>query len=91
MMSLMRSGGENAKIQDSTSASSGNMGGPPEMGGMPGGMGAPPEMGVGSLPASGNQASSISADTTPRAASIAEKTPSALFDTLIKLLEKKIQ
>ncbi|MCA2001217.1 MAG: hypothetical protein LDL51_05065 [Chloroflexi bacterium] len=89
MMSLMRGGGETAKSQNSASASGGNMGGPPEMGGMPGGMGAPPEM--GGMPNSGNQASSANADKTSRADSITTKTPSALFDTLIKLLEKKIQ
>ena len=70
-----------------TGAGGGGMGGPPDMGGgMPGG-GGPSGM-PGGMTSTGN--TSASSDTSARPA-MSTSTPSALFDAVIELLQKKIQ
>ena len=70
-----------------TGAGGGGMGGPPDMGGgMPGG-GGPNGMPSG-MTSTGN--TSTSSDTSARPA-MSTSTPSALFDAVIELLQKKIQ
>lgn len=67
----------------STSGGGGGMGGPPDMGGgMPGG-----GMPSGGIPGGGT--TSTSTDTSTRSA-MGTGVPTALFDTVIKLLEKKL-
>jgi hypothetical protein len=76
-------GGTNTSAGASTTG--GGMGGPPEMGGMPGG--GPGGMPSGGMPA-GTTSASGDANVTPV---MDTSTPSALFEAVIKLLEKKLQ
>lgn len=85
MMSLMR-GNSGANNPEAEAASGGGFpgGGPPDMGGgFPGG-GMP-----GGMTGGGIQNTSASAEETTRPAM--QGTPSALFDTIISLLEEKVQ
>lgn len=84
MMSLMQgNGGSNNSGAASAASEGGGMGGPPDMGGMPGG--AP-----GGMTGGGTQNTSTGEEETTRP-SMSMGTPTALFDSVIKLLEKKIQ
>jgi len=75
-------GSGSSDTSPATSAGGGGAGGPPDMGGMPGGMpgGAMPSTGTTS--ASGNTGAAPVMDTSA---------PSALFDAVIELLQKKVQ
>ncbi len=81
------SGGAGSSAASSTSGTSGggNAGGPPNIGGggFPGG--GPGEMTGGAMPSGGTTSTSSNR---PRMSS---STPSALFDSVIKLLQKKVQ
>ncbi|MBL8078569.1 MAG: hypothetical protein JNM55_11450 [Anaerolineales bacterium] len=81
------SGSSNASSTNSTNGS-GDAGGPPDMGGggFPGG--GPGGMTGGAMPSSGT--TSTGSDTTERPA-MSMSTPSALFDSVIELLQKKVQ
>lgn len=86
MFSMMQGNGESGSASGNTSTvggGGGGMGGPPEMGGgIPGGV-------SGGMPGGGVQTTSTSKEETTHPASIG--TPTALFDAVIKLLEKKVQ
>jgi hypothetical protein len=74
-----------------TGASGGGMGGPPDMGGggMPGGGGGP---GGGGMPGGASSTTTTSTSKNTSAAPVLDtSTPSALFDTVIEILQKKIQ
>jgi hypothetical protein len=75
------SGGSNTSAAASTSG--GDMGGPPEVGG-----GGPGGMPSGGMPSTGT--TSASDDTSARP-TMDTSTPTALFEAVIKLLEKKLQ
>ena len=53
-----------------------------------GGMGGPPEMGGGGMPGGGTTTASDDTGTRP---AMDTSTPTALFDAIIKILEKKVQ
>jgi hypothetical protein len=85
MFAITQSGSGRSSTTDAASTSGsggGDMGGPPEMGGggMPGGMSSVATTGT----------TSASSDTSARPA-MDTSTPSALFDAVIELLQKKIQ
>lgn len=73
-----------------TGASGGGMGGPPDMGGggMPGGGGGP---GGGGMPGGASSTTTSTSKNTSAAPVMDTSTPSALFDTVIEILQKKIQ
>ena len=74
-----------SKTSSTTGASGGGAGGPPDMGGMPGG-------GPGGMPGGGFSSTgttSTNSDTSAKTAMMTN-TPSASFDAVIKLLEKKL-
>ncbi|CAG0977753.1 hypothetical protein ANAEL_01550 [Anaerolineales bacterium] len=77
------SGNTTASGTTSTSSGGGGMGGPPDMGGGLGG-----EF-PGGMPGGGGMTTSSSSDQSSRPATTG--TPTVLFDTAIKLLEKKLQ
>jgi hypothetical protein len=86
MMSLMRgnSGSTNTEAASASGGGGGGgMGGPPDMGGMPG-SGFP-----GGMTGGGAQTTTAGEEETTRPAM--QGTPSALFDTIISLLEEKVQ
>jgi hypothetical protein len=77
----------NASSTSGTSTNGGGAGGPPDMGGMPGG--GPSGMpGGGGMPSTGTTSTSNSANAAP---AMDTSTPSALFDVVIELLQKKVQ
>ena len=80
------SSGKSSSSDASSTAgeSGGGMGGPPEMGGMPGGV---PSGMPGGMASTG--ATSASEDESTRPA-MSTSTPSALFDAVIELLQKKV-
>lgn len=75
-----------SKTSSTVNAGGGGAGGPPDMGGIPGG--GPGGMPGGGFPSTGN--TSASSDTSSRT-TMTTGIPSALFDTVIKLLENKVQ
>ena len=75
-----------SKISSTSSTNGGAVGGPPDMGDMPGG--DPGGMPVGAIPSTGTTSASSGTNTTPV---MDTSTPSALFDTVIELLQKKVQ
>jgi hypothetical protein len=80
-------GASNASSTSGTSTNGGGAGGPPDMGGMPGG--GPGGMpGGGEMPSTGTTSTSNSANAAPV---MDTSTPSALFDVVIELLQKKVQ
>jgi TolA-binding protein len=85
VFALTQGTGNNSSNASSTSgAVGGDAGGPPDIGGMTGGgLGG---ITGGAMPSSGN--TSVSGDTSPI---MDTSTPSALFDTAIELLKKKVQ
>ena len=87
MMSLMRgnSGSTNTEAASASGGGGGSgMGGPPEMGGMPPGGGMP-----GGMMGGGVQNTTAGEEETTRPAM--QGTPTALFETIINLLEEKVQ
>jgi hypothetical protein len=80
------SGSKNSSDASSTSgANGGEMGGPPDMGGMPGG-------GPGGMPGGMTSTGTTSSSSDTSAAPVMDtSTPSALFDAVIELLQKKVQ
>lgn len=83
MFAITQNGGGRSSTSDTSSTS--------EAGG--GGMGGPPEMGGGGMPGGGmpSTGTTSASDDTSAMPAIDTSTPSALFDAVIKLLEKKIQ
>ena len=81
------SGSSNA-ASTSGAGGGGGMGGPPYMGGMPGG--GPDEMPGGNFSAPTTKTTSASSDASAIRV-MDTSTPSALFDAVIELLEKKVQ
>jgi len=82
MFSIAQSEGNSGNTNSSGTTSTsggGGMDGPPDMGGMPG----------GGFPGGGGTTTSSSDDQTSKSAMTG--TPTALFDAVIKLLEKKLQ
>ena len=75
-----------SKTSSTSSTNGGAVGGPPDMGDMPGG--DPGGMPVGAIPSTGTTSASSGTNTTPV---MDTSTPSALFDTVIELLQKKVQ
>ena len=79
------SGKSSASDASSTAGESGGgMGGPPEMGGMPGGV---PSGMPGGMASTGTTSTSEEESTRP---AMSTSTPSALFDAVIELLQKKV-
>ena len=78
---------DSSKTSSTTGANTGGVGagGPPDMGGMPGG--GPGETGSGA-PSTGTTSAGNSTSSMP---AMSTGTPSALFDTAIELLKKKVQ
>ena len=74
----------NTNSSGTTSTSGGGMGGPPEMGGMPGGV-------PGGMPGGMTASGTTTSDEESARPAMDTSTPSALFDAVIKLLEKKLQ
>ncbi len=87
MFAITQGGSGRSSTTDTTSTSGageGGMGGPPEMGGMPGG-------GQGGMPGGISTGSTTASDSEGTRPAMDTSTPSALFDAVITLLEKKIQ
>jgi hypothetical protein len=76
-----------SKASSTSAGGGGGAGGPPDMGGMPGG--SPGGMPGGGMPSTGT--TSNTNNTSVKTAMNITGTPSALFDTAIALLEKKVQ
>ena len=76
-------GSGSSDTSPATSAGGGGAGGPPDMGGMPGGM-----PGGGAMPSTGTTSESGNTGAAPVMDTSA---PSALFDAVIELLQKKVQ
>jgi hypothetical protein len=91
MLAITRGSGGGSSPSDAASTT--GAGGPPEMGGgMPVGSG-PPEMGGGGMPGGGFSSTGTTTtgpDTSART-SMMTGTPSALFDAVIEILQKKVQ
>ncbi len=79
-------GSGSSDTSPATSAGGGGAGGPPDMGGMPGGSGGMP--GGGAMPSTGTTSESGNTGAAPVMDTSA---PSALFDAVIELLQKKVQ
>jgi hypothetical protein len=80
-------GSSSSGTSSTTTTGGGGAGGPPDMGGMPGG-------GPGGMPGGGAQSTgttSTSRGTNAAPAAMDTSTPSALFDAVIELLQKKVQ
>ncbi|MBI5951360.1 MAG: hypothetical protein HY865_06865 [Chloroflexi bacterium] len=91
IFAIVQGGGNSAKTgaSESSSTSGDGMGGPPDMGGVPGGMPSGGGM-PGGMPSGTTSSGTTSVDESVPPV-MGTSTPSALFDAVIELLEKKLQ